>query len=266
MFFALRRSAVAAVVAAAGALTAPSLAAQAAPAPTVTTQEAGCTEEAFTRSIIRETVDPLVPDELELTPTFTPVGSKPRVLGFINVVTCTQVTLDGPASAYFRQHPTTTTFIFSAALLDGTAYVLLYATDNPVLAARYRQLGWPVQLLSPKTSSIPMTRSDGSQRLIWSLQGSGWNGVVDGSVPQALNPTEASTFELVHETNGTLLHLCYANLSSSTPNMVWFDLSNTPVADFAAVSVLPIDPKIEISGSYGVGGWTATLTTQACPA
>jgi hypothetical protein len=270
MSFALRRLAVAAVIAAAAATAAPSLGAQAAPAPTVTTHEAGCTEEAFARSLFQDTVDPLVPDGLELTPIVLPAGSRPRVLGFVNVVTCTQVTTDGPASAYFRQHPSTTTFILSAALLNGTSYVLLYATDNPVLAARYRQLGWPVELLTPKTGSIWTTGRDGSPREVWSLQGPGLDGTVDGSVPATLDPAEASTFELVHESNGTLLHLCYANFSSSTPNTVWFDLSNTPAAKFVARPALDIDSethiKVEISGYYGVGGWTATLTTQACPA
>lgn len=64
-----------------------------------------------------------------------------------------------------------TTFIYSATLRDGTSYVLLYATDDPVLAARYRQLGWPVQLLSPGTSTTPVTRPDGSQRQMWSFEG-----------------------------------------------------------------------------------------------
>jgi hypothetical protein len=252
-------------VTAIGLVAVPSLTAHSAPEPTVSTSESGCTEQAFTRSLIRDAVDPLVPDEFELTPTFTPVGSPARVAGLINVVTCTQVTVSGPAAAYFAQHPTMTTFIYSASLLDGTGYALLYATDNPVLAARYRQLGWPVQLLSPRTNLSLVDPADAPQQAAWSLKGPGWDGLVESSVPSTLNPVESSTFELVHQSGDTLLHLCYANLASVTPNTVWFDLSQTPVADFAALAVLPTDPvKIQFPGWRIKGGWTATLTSQAC--
>jgi hypothetical protein len=149
------RPALGAVVVAAS-LVVPSWTAQSAPSPSVSTRESGCTEQAFNRSLVRDAVDPLVPDQFELTPTFTPAGSPSRVAGLINVVTCSKVVFDGPGGAYFTQHPTTTTVIYSATLLDGTGYVLLYATDNPVLAARYRQLGWPVQLLSPDPPVILM--------------------------------------------------------------------------------------------------------------
>ena len=169
---------------------------------------------------------------------------------------------DGPGGAYFRQHPATTTVIYSATLLDGTGYVLLYATDNPVLAARYRQLGWPVQLLSPGTNTTPVTSPDGCQRQVWSLEGPGWDGTVNGSVPATLNPAASSTFELVHQSNATVLHLCFANESAVTPNLLWFDLSNTPVANLAAVSVLPAN--VQLGGWYITGRQTVTLTTQPC--
>jgi hypothetical protein len=262
MFARMLRPALCGVVVVA-ALFVPEMTATAAPAPTVTTQESGCTEQAFTRSLVRDAVDPLIPDEFDLTPTFTPPGSPARVAGLINVVTCNQVALDGAGGAYFAKHPTTTTVIYSASLLDGTGYVLLYATDNPVLAARYRQLGWPVELLTPGTSSKPVIRPDGSERQVWSLKGPGWDGVVDGSVPASLSPVTSSTFELVHETDGTVLYLCYANEASVTPNVVWFDLSNTPVADFAAVPVLPTG--FEFPGWYITGSQTVTLTTERCP-
>ncbi len=264
MFLRIVRPVVGAVVAAVALVSAPSSTAFSAPAATVTTQERGCTEQAFNRNLIRDAVDPLIPDDYELTPT-SPAGAPARVAGLINVVTCSQVTTDGPAAAYFAHHPTTTTFIYSATLLDGTSYVLLFATDNPVLAARYGQLGWPVQLLGPKTGTAPGTdAAGGAQRRLWGLHGAGWDGVVDGSVPATLNPAGTSTFELVHQSEDTVLHLCYANVSSVTSNTVWFDLSRTPVADLAAVSVLPTD--FQFAGWYITGDQTATLTTESCPA
>lgn len=81
-------------------------------------------------------------------------------------------------------------------------------------------------------------------------------------MPATLNPATSSTFELVHQPSETLLHLCYANESSVTPNRLWFDLSNTAVANLAAVSVL--QTNVELSGWYNTGNQTVTLTFQPC--
>lgn len=259
MLVSFRRLAVVVVVA--GSALQP-LTAYAAPAPrTITTHESGCTEEAFGRSLVRAAVEPLVPDGFELTPAFTPDPADPRVAGFMNVVTCSQVTIAGPGRSSVTQQDTHS-LIYTATLLDGTPCLLLFATDSPVLAARYRQLGLPVQLLGRDTTSRTTTGSEGSARYVWSLEGSGWDGTVDGSVPTTLAPVEASTYELVHQTGDTVVHVCYDNVASSTANTVRFDFTNTPVAALAAVPVLP--PGVEFFGNYVRGSWTATASADTC--
>ncbi|TDN92626.1 hypothetical protein [Microbacterium sp. BK668] len=249
---------------------APSLPASAAPGPAVTTQESDCTEAAFDRNLSAAAVDPLIPDGYELVPAFTPVGAPPRVQGLINVVTCEQVVLEGPGGASLGRQSSVTYVIYSARLAGGGLYVVSYATDNAVLAARYRQLGWPVDLLGPRTQAASVSGQDGSQQYAWTLQGPGWDGRVAAYVPAELNPVESSGFAAVHKTpDGTVLYLCYANSSSATESAVTFDLVDTPVAALAAIPPLIPNPAApgpsSFRGTFVVGEWTATLSTEDCP-
>src|SRR6478736_4688039 len=154
----------------------------------VTTDEGGCIEAGYIRGGNVAAVEALVPDRftIELL-----AGTGPaRVRLFVNEVTCQTVQVDGHAS---YQRPTTT-MIVSAAIdaVDGRpadgSYVLSYATSNPALWARYRQLGWPAERHDPSSGAAVEALPDGVTQATWTVSGGGWDHVTRIQATAAATP------------------------------------------------------------------------------
>lgn len=223
----------------------------------VTTDEGGCLEAGYIRGGNVAAVEALVPDRftIELL-----AGTGPaRARLFVNEVTCQTVEVDGHAS---YQRPTTT-MIVSAAIdaVDGRpadgSYVLSYATSNPVLWARYRQLGWPAERLDPSSGVAVEALPDGVTQATWTVSGGGWDHVTRIQATAATTPiSDVATY--YYDRADERLTLTYDEELLVSAGRLDGDLSGTPLA---AVAYIP-PVFTNISGGFFRGGWEATLAVS----
>jgi hypothetical protein len=223
----------------------------------VTTSEGGCIEAGYIRGGNVAAVQARVPDRftIELL-----AGTGPaRVRLFVNEVTCQTVQVDGHAS---YQRPTTT-MILSAAIdaVDGRpadgSYVLSYATSNPALWARYRQLGWPAERLDPSSGVAIEILPDGATAATWTVSGGGWDHRTRIQATEQTTPiTDSATY--YYDGADERLTLTYDNAMLAGVGRLDGDLTGTPLA---AVAFIP-PVFTNFSGGFFRGGWEATLSVS----
>ena len=132
----------------------------------LTTDERDCHEINIPRATVYAATDGLVPDRY--TVAALPTAARVRVIDYV----CESLTVDGQPHA--RQTQVTIGAVQLAQQGTSTPYYILWlGTDNPVLAARYRQLGipavnlagWPAargRVPSGDPSREPGTRLEGA--------------------------------------------------------------------------------------------------------
>lgn len=249
------------------------------PGSSVIADERGCTEVAYNRNGSRAAVEPLVPSRFQLrSPLIGGVPATDRVILLVNELSCEDVTVEGyPTGSEGRS---TTTLIVSASFnaVDGAprtgVYVLWHATDNPVLFARYQQLGWPIELLSPESTFEAGTTEAGSPQFAFTFAGAGWDHSLTAVPTTAPGPVTRSTASYWHDVSvedhtsdsgqaGTVSYrICYVNDASLGRAAVTGDLRTTPLA-----SVTAVPPLLDNYGGFLLeGGWSSTLTAGDCPA
>ncbi len=223
----------------------------------LTTDEGGCIEAGYIRGGNVAAVEALVPDRftIELL-----AGTGPaRVRLFVNEVTCETVEIEGHAS----YQPPTTTMIVSAAIdaVDGRpedgSYVLSYATSNPVLWARYRQLGWPAERLDPSSGVAVKALPDGITEATWTVSGGGWDHVTRMRATEQTTPI-ADSATYYYDGADERLTLTYDEALVVAPGRLDSDLSGTPLA---AVAYIP-PVFTNFGGGFFRGEWEATLAVS----
>lgn len=222
----------------------------------VTTDEGGCIEAGYIRGGNVAAVEALVPDRfmIELL-----AGTGPaRARLFVNEVTCETVDIEGHAT----YQPPTTTMIVSAAIdaVDGRpedgSYVLSYATSNPVLWARYRQLGWPAERLDPSSGLVVKALTDGITEATWTVSGGGWDVTRMRATEQTTPIADSATY--YYDGADDRLTLTYDEALMVAPGRLDGDLSGTPLA---AVAYIP-PVFTNFGGGFFRGEWEATLAVS----
>jgi hypothetical protein len=242
------------------------------PPTSVTTDERGCTEIAYTRGGLRDQIRALVPDRYDLVTYPPPSAPAPppdapaRVQLNINEVVCDVVTTrDGGSRSRDRK---VTTVIVSAdtSTIDGQpsdgVYTLLFATDNRLQASAMKRLGWPVERLARRSGGGTTTYLGGFAQAHVSPRGASWDHDV---IAQGLTPfpeLSSSTAVFHRDTATAQLKLCFVNLATVVNATYAGDLTRTPLATVTAVP--PVFRGYE--GYLVRGGWRSTLTADQCPA
>lgn len=232
----------------------------------LSTDERDCHEINIPRATVYAATDGLVPDRYTVAalPTFARV----RIIDYV----CESLTVDGQPHA--RQTQVTIGAVQLAQQGTSTPYYILWlGTDNPVLAARYRQLGIPAVNLAGSTSLVTLTPAGG---LNVTLQYT----TDDPSEPSELDhtittrapiaplpvPTPGSQLRLFHDDERGQTQVVFNNLeSAATAGVITADLTRIrPLADIIVFpSLLTIGGTTSFGGSTIRGSWEATVTRSA---
>ena len=238
------------------------------PGQILTFNEHGCTEVAYRRPGLTSAVRPLVPERITLSDIEgLPAGWAPRVRLLINEITCERfVPGQGLSSGQGSGSYTQVIVSVLVTAVDGTptggVYVLFHASDSPLQRATLNRLGWPIDELSPETTTELTADPDGTLTgARWNVVGGGWDHETTASRTTAFDAPSPSNAAYFRDTIDQPVTLCYANLLSAASASVTTDLSGTPFASITAIS-----PTFTTTGqTLAVGDWRVTATTGSCP-
>ena len=225
------------------------------------TVESDCYEIPIPRAVKWIPARALVPERYE------PLGivaAEPATRLRMWDIVCNDFSVDGQ-----RHAPTTQTSMAAIQLAtrDGVpvveSYYLLYLnTDNPVLAARLRQLGLPAQF-EPGLSSSVSDPSSTPYKVAFAVPGENTYTVsaVAATAPAPVPVSPANPFRLYHEgAAGEVVYSITNRELAAAPAMVTADYRQHPLL----VSLIAQDRLLQINAPFAVGtargSWTATVT------
>jgi len=272
------RRLIAALGLAAAALASTATTATAEPTPTkASTAENDCSEIAITRATNAPDAQAVIPSRYGISETNPGVGRL-----FVHTYTCQALTIDGQPVVGGNRPTTISIGSVAVNTLDGTtlaggfnAYILWFGTDNPVLFAKYQQLGLPVRFLKPDTGTTTTLTTDGAITAIdWAIRNPGINYdvVTKGAIEPPTTTRQGADIFFWYDTGAHDLRLTYHNTairpSSSAPvradlrgATLATDLMRIKDATVAGGPLIPPseDPDATINLAYTRGSWTAVL-------
>src|SRR6478735_3986946 len=233
-----------------------------------TTQESDCFEVLTQRGVKTTEVDLLVPERFGLPATATTTL-------FLHTYTCRQFSVDGQPQVGRDKTTTITIGSVSVTSVDGqpttgfTGYVLWYGTDNPVLFAKFHQLGWPVTFLPATTAVLPQSPQAGDAVTAgWAIRGPGIDYDLQVNALEPTTSSASSTVPFLHEgSDGRLLRLAVANqqagqvsATSTTAQLEGIDLLQPLLTD-PRFNTIP-QPGQVARFPYLRGSWASQLTVE----
>lgn len=229
---------------------------------TLTTVEAGCTETFIPRAVTLDGARSLVPQRYDLLTTSSSGMTFARFVVWDYV--CEQLSVDAQKLER-RTHVSLgvieiTTRDQEPLPLNSSFYIVAIRTDNPVLAARYRQVGLPAVL----DRDMAATVSDNSvapYKVSFTVPNASYTTTAVADAAPAPAPAEGGGPELYHEGRAGEVLLSYDNSSEAIT-------SAAVTADFrqyeTLVPIIGLPRLLEIPGvsfarSLIRGDWEATL-------
>ena len=225
------------------------------------TMESDCYEIPIPRAVKWDPARALVPQRYE--PLALAAAEPATRLRMWDIV-CNDFSVDG------QRHAPTTQISMAAIQLatrDGVrvveSYYLLYLkTDNPVLAARLRQLGLPAQFERGLGSSVSDPSST-PYEVSFAVPGenSYTVSVVAATAPAPVPVSPANPFRLFHEgAAGEVLYSITNRELAAVPAMITADYRQHPLL----VSLIAQERLLQINAPFAVGtgrgSWTGTVT------
>ncbi len=230
------------------------------------TSEENCSEITIPRAANLAATDALVPEDY--TVAVFGAAARVRIIDYV----CSDVVVDR------QRHSRPTHVSIGAAQLSarlgqpapGTFYVLWLGTDNPVLAARYRQVGIASEYLS-ESSSTSETLTDGTFRLGLSYLRGDTEHTISSTAPSepVPVPSPGSGVTLFHQGDQGEVVLSYDNTEiATTSGLIAGDLTGikTLVQVIALPALLTLNGTVPFPGSTSRGTWTSSLVRTSATA
>jgi len=225
------------------------------------TVESDCYEIPIPRAVKWDPARALVPERYE---PLALVASEPATRLRMWDIVCNDFSVDGQ-----RYAPTTQTSMaaIQIATRDGVpvaeSYYLLYLnTDNPVLAARLRQVGLPARFERGLSSSVSDPSST-PYEVAFAVPGENSYTVsaLAATAPAPVPVSPANPFNLYHDgAAGEVLYSITNHELAAVPAMITADYRQHSLL----VSLIAQDRLLQINGPFAVGtargSWTGTVT------
>ena len=186
----------------------------------------------------------------------------------VTTYTCEDVTVDGQPN--IGSGPTTTTIGTvggthrdGAELGANSRYILWHGTDNPVLFAKYQQVGLPTQLLHPSTEAAAVETP--TSTAAWSIRGKGLDYDITEAIPTGApgQPPVTPQVTWYHEGPDGTVELALDNNTRQSTALTRATLSGLePLFGLLAnpaLATIPLPNTIPPALAYITGGWTSTL-------
>jgi hypothetical protein len=225
------------------------------------TVESDCYEIPVARAVRMDAARALVPERYDL---FVVTATAAR-LAMWDLV-CNDFSVDGQ-----RHAPTTQISMAGIALAarDGVAvtdsfYLLYINTDNPVLAARFRQLGLPARFEPGLISSVSDPSSTPYRVRFEDPDGNDyWVQAEAATAPSPVPVPPGSPLRLYHEGEaGEVVYTIAGGENAAVPAKIWADYREHPLLK----SIIAQQANLQLNGTTtftrGInrGSWTGTVT------
>jgi hypothetical protein len=238
-----------------------------------TTDESGCVEIGVLRAGSLTALRTVVPTRYTLLVPNPNAPNAGRVI--VTTYTCDQVLVDDHSTADAAQP--TTVVIGSASITHrggdpiSGQYILWYATDNPVLFAKYQRLGLPVSLLRHQDAQISL--GDVTSNLHWTIAGDGLDYDLSAIGTETATTTRSTSRWFYDGPRGDL-ELTFTNTFGVSSAQIIADFSqlqplvpllpNETLSCIPAARPSPTCPPaasgVTFPGSYARGSWTSDMT------
>jgi hypothetical protein len=224
------------------------------------TSEKDCQEIVFTRLGNTQSVREVVPSNFIVTE-FQP-GTVPMQFTEYHCETISvDDKFDNNVDDNKDERPTTVTLGSVPVTLPngkGGRYLLWLGTDNPILAARYRQLGFPAEYLPHTSFSVTGTQG----KVLYEFIGDELDHTLQFTAPvptTEVPPSPTSTLTLLHEGSEGLVQLKFVNDTLNLGPQRNGPLTTVQIDPTSYIaSLLASSPTFSIPVTYVSGGWTGT--------